>query len=257
MQNRIAMTVTMLVGVAGSCWAGVNVERLRCEYLNDPLGIDVTEPRLSWIVQSDERGQKQTAYQVLVASTPELLANDQGDLWDSGRVESDQTIHVEYAGKPLVSRDAVLLESPGVGQGRPAVAVEQAGLLDDGPAEAVRLGGASGSPMPMRPRRRRSRRTTAITASLPRRPTRSKWVAVDLGDRPQDRRRAALSGPAVRFASTRPAFCSRSGSRSRRPGKPIFPTPRRSSIRRPPTCPTRASRRRSTASSRSRPGMFV
>ena len=81
-----------------------SADRLRCEYQNNPLGVDVAKPRLSWIVQSDERGQKQTAYQVLVASTPEALARDQGDLWDSGRVESDLTIHVEYAGKPLASR---------------------------------------------------------------------------------------------------------------------------------------------------------
>ncbi|NLX05481.1 MAG: family 78 glycoside hydrolase catalytic domain [Phycisphaerae bacterium] len=78
--------------------------RLRCEYLADPLGIDVVQPRLSWVVESEERGQHQTAYQVVVASTAELLAGDCGDLWDSGRVESDRTIHVEYAGKALASR---------------------------------------------------------------------------------------------------------------------------------------------------------
>ena len=78
--------------------------QLRCEYLQDPLGIDVTQPRLSWILTSDQRGQKQTAYQVLVASTPDLLAKDQGDLWDSGKVVSDQSIQVEYVGRPLESR---------------------------------------------------------------------------------------------------------------------------------------------------------
>ena len=78
--------------------------RLRCEYLQDPLGIDVTQPRLNWILASDQRGQKQTAYQVLVASTLELLAKDQGDLWDSGKVVSDQSSQVEYVGKPLGSR---------------------------------------------------------------------------------------------------------------------------------------------------------
>ena len=78
--------------------------RLRCEYLQDPLGIDVTQPRLSWILASDQRGQKQTAYQVLVTSTLELLAKDQGDLWDSGKVVSDQSSQVEYVGKPLESR---------------------------------------------------------------------------------------------------------------------------------------------------------
>jgi len=98
------IAMVMLIAAACPCWAGVGVARLRCEYLKDPLGIDATQPRLSWILQADERGQKQTAYRVLAAATLETLAKDQGDLWDSGRVESDQTIHVEYAGKPLCSR---------------------------------------------------------------------------------------------------------------------------------------------------------
>ncbi len=81
--------------------------RLRCEYLTDPLGIDVARPRLSWALQAVrpvDRGQKQTAYQVLVASCEARLAHDQGDLWDSGKVVSDAAIQVEYAGKPLSSR---------------------------------------------------------------------------------------------------------------------------------------------------------
>jgi alpha-L-rhamnosidase len=87
--------------------AGATPARLRCEYLANPLGIDVRVPRLSWILQANDpadRGQKQTAYQVLVASSAERLASDQGDLWDSGRVVSDATLQVEYAGKPLSSR---------------------------------------------------------------------------------------------------------------------------------------------------------
>lgn len=75
-----------------------------CEYLKDPLGIDTMEPRLSWLLESDERGQKQTAYQILAAGAPELLAANKGDLWDSGKVESDRSIQVEYAGKTLTSR---------------------------------------------------------------------------------------------------------------------------------------------------------
>jgi alpha-L-rhamnosidase len=82
---------------------------LRCEYLTNPRGIDVTKPRLSWVLEDigqkpEIRGQRQTAYQLLVASTSELLANDRGDLWDSGKVEEDQSIQVEYKGKPLDSR---------------------------------------------------------------------------------------------------------------------------------------------------------
>ncbi|MHA1563692.1 MAG: glycoside hydrolase family 78 protein [Alphaproteobacteria bacterium] len=80
------------------------MKELRCEYRANPLGIDVVEPRLSWVPQSAERGQRQTAYRVLAASSPEKLTSDEGDLWDSGKVESDQTIHLAYEGKPLTSR---------------------------------------------------------------------------------------------------------------------------------------------------------
>ena len=81
----------------------VTAVNLRCEYLRDPVGIDVLEPRLSWALVSNERGQRQTAYRVLVASSLEMLAGDGGDLWDSNQVESDQSAHVCYAGKRLAS----------------------------------------------------------------------------------------------------------------------------------------------------------
>ncbi|MEN6451911.1 MAG: family 78 glycoside hydrolase catalytic domain [Thermoguttaceae bacterium] len=77
---------------------------LRCEYRVNPLGIDVTAPRFSWEMQDARRGAKQTAYQILVASTPEKLAADEGDLWDTGRIASDQSTQIVYAGKPLSSR---------------------------------------------------------------------------------------------------------------------------------------------------------
>jgi alpha-L-rhamnosidase len=79
----------------------VQVTELRCEYLTDPLGIDVRYPRLSWILQSERRNVLQSAYQILVASQAALLAQDQGDIWDSGRVTSRQNMHVVYAGPPL------------------------------------------------------------------------------------------------------------------------------------------------------------
>ena len=85
--------------------AGLQVQNLRCEYREHPLGIDERQPQLTWIVESKERGQKQTAYQILVASSAEHLAHNSGDLWDSGRVASDRTVNVAYAGKPLVSRE--------------------------------------------------------------------------------------------------------------------------------------------------------
>ena len=80
---------------------------LRCEYRTNPLGIDVPRPRLSWVLKSDEagaRGLRQTAYQIQVASSQALLQAGKADLWDSGKVESDRSIQVEYSGKELASR---------------------------------------------------------------------------------------------------------------------------------------------------------
>ena len=82
---------------------GLSPAELRCEYRANPLGIDAARPRLSWIVSSTERGQRQTMYQVLVASSEAVLKQDQGDLWDSGQVKSNHTTAVVYEGKPLVS----------------------------------------------------------------------------------------------------------------------------------------------------------
>jgi alpha-L-rhamnosidase len=77
--------------------------RLRCENLTNPLGVDLPQPRLSWIVTSAERGQRQTAYQVLVAGDAASLAADRGELWDSGKIDNAGTIAIAYAGKPLTS----------------------------------------------------------------------------------------------------------------------------------------------------------
>ena len=87
----LGIAVLASVAFASLAQAGdssaMKIERLRCEYLENPQGIDVVAPGFPGFWQSDERGQKQTAYRVLVASSPELLAKDQGDLWDSGRVD--------------------------------------------------------------------------------------------------------------------------------------------------------------------------
>jgi alpha-L-rhamnosidase len=77
---------------------------LRCEFTANPLGIDVTQPRLSWKLASQQRGQKQTAYQIQVFSRAALEAtNKTPDLWDSGKVASDETILIRYAGKELAT----------------------------------------------------------------------------------------------------------------------------------------------------------
>jgi hypothetical protein len=87
--------------------AALSPAYLRCDYVINPLGVDSPNPRLFWTVESKERGQKQTAYQILVASSPALLKQDQGDLWDSGKVASDETTQIPYAGQPLKSSQEV------------------------------------------------------------------------------------------------------------------------------------------------------
>jgi alpha-L-rhamnosidase len=109
MNKLIFFTLATFLLMPLAALHAAEVVNLRCEYLTDPLGIDVVKPRLSWVMEdrgqeSGSRGLKQTAYQVLVASSEELLRKDQGNLWDSGKVVSDQSIHVEYAGKPLESQ---------------------------------------------------------------------------------------------------------------------------------------------------------
>jgi hypothetical protein len=109
----------MLIGIALLSGAGLHAAplactvvpaRVRCEYRVDPLGIDSPRPRLDWILQPvnpADKGLSQSAYEVLAASSQEMLAKDKGDLWDSGKVASSQMNQVEYAGKPLASSEGV------------------------------------------------------------------------------------------------------------------------------------------------------
>jgi alpha-L-rhamnosidase len=103
----LMLSVSALAETASDAAAALQAERLRCEYAVDPLGVDIADPRLSWIVTSDERGQRQTAYQILVASSPEILNENRGDLWDSGKFASDHTLHIHYKGSPLESSQQV------------------------------------------------------------------------------------------------------------------------------------------------------
>ncbi len=86
----------------------MTAENLRCEYRAEPLGIDSSHPRLGWTLQSslDHRDQVQTAYRILVASSRTLLARNIGDLWDSGKVQSQNQNNISYSGALLNSRQA-------------------------------------------------------------------------------------------------------------------------------------------------------
>jgi len=98
---RPAVLFALAASVFTGWGAGLEVEGLKCEYCVNPLGLDTPQPRLSWLLDSGERGQRQTAYQVIAATTADLLSKGRGDLWDSGKVASGDSVQVAYGGQPL------------------------------------------------------------------------------------------------------------------------------------------------------------
>src|SRR4051794_17453617 len=95
---------TMPRHMTAAAGAAAAPSHLRCEYFTDPLGLDARRPRLSWRINDPRPGARQSAYRIAVASSIELLQADRPDLWDSGQVASDQSVHVEYDGAELHSR---------------------------------------------------------------------------------------------------------------------------------------------------------
>ncbi|HZE95065.1 MAG TPA: family 78 glycoside hydrolase catalytic domain [Gemmatimonadales bacterium] len=84
--------------------AQLTVGGLRVEYLTNPIGIDVVQPRLSWRLASTERNTLQAAYQLQVGTSESSLTRGANLLWDSGKITSDASVFVDYAGPPTVSR---------------------------------------------------------------------------------------------------------------------------------------------------------
>lgn len=109
--SRITGTIVLLTTISASAFGAQRSTllptHLRCEYAVAPLGVDTPHPRLFWQLESAARNQKQSAYHAIVASSKELLDRGHGDLWDSGRTASEETLQIPYAGKPLSSAQRV------------------------------------------------------------------------------------------------------------------------------------------------------
>ncbi len=105
--KRSLFALWLLCGMSSPSFATLHLSKLQCEALTCPLAIDNTAPHFSWQLQSDKAGGGQTAYQILAASTEELLTEGKADLWDSGKVVSDQSIWITYQGAPLSSKSLV------------------------------------------------------------------------------------------------------------------------------------------------------
>ena len=131
---RASLAFLLVLTAACAPARDLKVAGLQCEYAVNPLGVDAPRPRLSWTLDARERGQMQTAYQILVASSPDALRKHTGDQWDSGKVLSDQTSQIVYAGKSLGSGSRIcwkvrVWDQAGHGSGWSAPAFWQMGLL--------------------------------------------------------------------------------------------------------------------------------
>lgn len=100
--KKFLSIVIAIVSVLASA-AQVTITNLRCEMLQNPLGIDVLQPRFSWQLESEKRNVVLQSYQVIVSSSLQKLQVNDGDIWNSGVVTSSQSAQVQYAGKALQS----------------------------------------------------------------------------------------------------------------------------------------------------------
>jgi alpha-L-rhamnosidase len=105
-KNHPILQAILAITLSTSCTQPtITVCDLTCEHLTDPLGIDTKTPRLSWKINNNKqiRGQQQTAYRILVATTKNNLKKNNPDIWDSGTIHSDRSHLITYAGPPLKS----------------------------------------------------------------------------------------------------------------------------------------------------------
>jgi alpha-L-rhamnosidase len=94
-----------LLSFQGKETSTIQLQNLRCELLINPQGIDAAHPRLSWEITSNQRNIEQTEYHILVASSMQNLNRNVGDIWDSGKIKSDQSTQIPYKGKTLQSEN--------------------------------------------------------------------------------------------------------------------------------------------------------
>ena len=87
-----------------SSYRHTTVEGLTCEYVSNPMGMNIAHPRLSWVLPFTTNSQRQTAYQIIATTAPDKLNEKDADLWNTGKVLSGQSIQVNYAGKDLHPR---------------------------------------------------------------------------------------------------------------------------------------------------------
>ena len=101
MKKYLLFVVMSLIAFLCQASPRFSVYRLTCEQQVNPVAIGTNNPRFSWRIQAEQRGFEQSAYQIIVADSPDLLAKNEGNMWNSGKIKASSSLLVEYAGKLL------------------------------------------------------------------------------------------------------------------------------------------------------------
>lgn len=146
--NAALLASIIISGSITTATGQTKVTTLRCEYQKNPIGIDVMLPRLSWQLQSNQRGVKQSSYQIVAADSEREITMHHGSLWDSGKIDSDVTTQIPYQGKPLKTGERVLWSVRSWDQsGKPtswsAPAYFEMGMLNPGDWKARWIGAST------------------------------------------------------------------------------------------------------------------
>ena len=104
MKRIVIYSILLIITATHLLQAQVTVANLRCEWLVNPSGIGVIVPRLSWQLQSTQRNVQQTGYNIIVSSSKEKLQRNEGDIWNSGKINTAASVLISYRGKALTSQ---------------------------------------------------------------------------------------------------------------------------------------------------------
>jgi alpha-L-rhamnosidase len=163
-------------------------KHVRCEYRVDPIGVDNPRPSLSWVLEArpGDRGKLQKGFRILVASSAQMLKSDTGDEWDSGRVQSSESLHIRYGGKPLTSKKQYfwkvrVWDEAGNSSGWSAPAAWTTGMLDKSEWAAKWITDPDIIVLPSVEADSIRGVNSGYRSEIVRVPDTPKWVAVDLG----------------------------------------------------------------------------
>ena len=99
----LSFSILIFLSLSSQGASPLQIAQTTCEYMENPLGIDVTKPRFSWTFNNTSRNQFQSAYEILVSENLNDLEQNKGNNWSTGKITDTQNIQIEYTGTPLKS----------------------------------------------------------------------------------------------------------------------------------------------------------